>query len=319
MTHYLNQDQHRQVRMLMQDALRTKEWPTWLLIFAVYSCWLAALYWRERLGALPSTLILVLCCVWYMSLQHELLHGHPTRIARLNKLIGYAPLAAWYPYTLYRDSHLRHHDDENLTYPGLNPESHYITPEQWQRSGPALRTLYRLRKTFWGRLAIGPLIAIAAMLHEEAGKMARGDFRHAPMWACHGAWLALMLCVMQRWTGLPWWQYLACIAYPALAIAMIRSHFEHRAAAKREHRIVINEAGMFMRLLFLNNNYHLVHHDLPHLPWYLIRTVYRGNRDAYLRRCGGFLLRGYGDVIRRYGFRPVDEPPHPLAPRGSVQ
>lgn len=48
---------------------------------------------------------------------------------------------------------------------------------------------------------------------------------------------------------------------------MIRSYFEHRAADDCKHRIVINEAGSVMRLLFLNNNYHLVHHDLPHLPW----------------------------------------------------
>ncbi|HEX8883419.1 MAG TPA: fatty acid desaturase [Noviherbaspirillum sp.] len=319
MTHYLDQAQHQHVRELVRDALRWKEWRTWLLILAVYGAWLMALYCREQLGTVISTVILIFCCVWYTSLQHELLHGHPTRIPWLNKLIGYAPLAVWYPYTLYRDSHLRHHQDDDLTYPGLDPESHYITPDQWQGSGPVLRMLYRLRKTFWGRMAIGPLMAIGSMLQEEACKMARGDFRYAPMWACHGAWLAVMLYAVQRWSAIPWWQYLGCIAYPALAIAMIRSHFEHRASAKPEHRIVINEAGAFMRLLFLNNNYHLVHHDLPHLPWYLIGVVYRDNRDAYLCRCNGFLLQGYGDVVRRYGFKPVDEPPHPLVPRGSMR
>lgn len=319
MTHYLDQAQQRQVHTLLCGALRRKEWPTWLLILAIYGGWFMALYCREQLGMLPSTLILIFCCVWYMSLQHELLHGHPTRLTWLNKLIGYAPLAVWYPYTLYRDSHLRHHQDDNLTYPGLDPESHYITAEQWQRARPALRQLYWMRKTFCGRLAIGPLMAISAMLHDEASKMARGDFRYVPMWICHVFWLGLMLWAMQRWAGIPWWHYLACIAYPALAIAMIRSYYEHRATAQREHRIVINEAGFFMRLLFLNNNYHLVHHDLPQLPWYLIRTVYRSNRDTYLLRCGGFWLRGYGDVARRYGFTPVDEPPHPLAPRGAAQ
>jgi fatty acid desaturase len=319
MTHYLEPAQREHVHRLTCNALRWKEWPTWLLIVAVYGGWLTALAYREQIGLLPSTLILVLCCVWYMSLQHELLHGHPTRLAWVNKLIGYAPLAVWYPYTLYRDSHLRHHEDEHLTYPGLDPESHYVTPAQWQHSGPVMRTCYRLRKTFWGRLVIGPPMAILSMMYEQAANFARGDFRYAPMWACHGASLMVLLYSIQRWAGMPWWYYLGCIAYPALTIAMIRSHFEHRAMPKCEHRIVINEAGLFMRLLFLNNNYHLVHHDLPHLPWYLIGKVYRDYRIDYQRRCGGFVLQGYGDVIRRYGFKPIDAPPHPLLMHGSMQ
>lgn len=46
---------------------------------------------------------------------HELVHGHPTRDRRLNRLLGYAPLAVWFPYTLYMESHLRHHNDDHLT------------------------------------------------------------------------------------------------------------------------------------------------------------------------------------------------------------
>jgi fatty acid desaturase len=68
-----------------------------------------------------------------------------------------------------------------------------------------------------------------------------------------------------------------------------------------------------MRLLFLNNNYHLVHHDLPHLPWFLIARVYWDDRSAYLSRCNGFLVHGYLDLMREYGFTPIDEPQHPLA------
>lgn len=93
-----------------------------------------------------------------------------------------------------------------------------------------------------------------------------------------------------------------------LFLAMVRSYYEHRAADDCKHRIVINEAAWPMRLLFLNNNYHLVHHDLPDLPWYLQPVVYRANREDYLRRCGGFLVAGYGELIRRFGLTPVDAP-----------
>ena len=49
-------------------------------------------------------------------------------------------------------------------------------------------------------------------------------------------------------------------------------------------RSIINEAGWPWRLLFLNLNYHLVHHDLPGLPWYGLRDVYLAEREAYQRR-----------------------------------
>ncbi|VFT07858.1 fatty acid desaturase [Pseudomonas aeruginosa] len=54
----------------------------------------------------------------HMSLQHELIHGHPARWPAFNALPGYLSLAAWYPCPLYRDGHLRHHLDDRLTYPG---------------------------------------------------------------------------------------------------------------------------------------------------------------------------------------------------------
>ena len=33
----------------------------------------------------------------------------------LNRLLGYPALAIWYPYTLYREAHLAHHRDDDLT------------------------------------------------------------------------------------------------------------------------------------------------------------------------------------------------------------
>jgi fatty acid desaturase len=312
MAHYLNDHQRTRISQYLSNAAHG-EWQTWLVTAVVYGSWLMALRYHEALTLLPTTIILILCCVWYMSLQHEFLHGHPTRHAWFNKVLGYAPLAVWFPYTLYRDTHMRHHQDENLTYPGLDPESNYIDPEVWQHTGSALRALYRVRKTFWGRLTIGPLVAIGATLRSSTQKSLRGDLRELPMWLAHGTLLVAMLYGVQHWTGIPWWYYLLCVAYPALSLAMVRSYFEHRAAEDCKHRIAINEAGRVMRLLFLNNNYHLVHHDLPHLPWFLIARVYWDDRSAYLRRCNGFLVHGYLDLMREYGFTPIDEPQHPLA------
>ncbi len=61
-------------------------------------------------------------------LQHELLHGHPTRNAAFNRFLGLLPLAVWYPFDEYKRSHLAHHEEAHLTYPGIDPESNYLAP-----------------------------------------------------------------------------------------------------------------------------------------------------------------------------------------------
>jgi fatty acid desaturase len=83
--------------------------------FTIYAGWFATLAFWQTLGLLPATLLLIGFTAWYMSLQHELIHGHPTRFAWLNQLFGTLPLAVWYPYGLYRDSHLAHHRHDSLT------------------------------------------------------------------------------------------------------------------------------------------------------------------------------------------------------------
>jgi fatty acid desaturase len=174
------------------------------------------------------------------------------------------------------------------------------------------------RKRFWGRFVFGPAMAIASVLHEAVAQVRGGNYKYVPMWSLHIAMLTAMLTAIHRWTGVPAWYYLMLVAYPSLSLAMVRSYYEHRAADDCKHRIVINEAAWPMRLLYLNNNYHLVHHDLPGLPWYLLARVYWADRDAYLARCGGFRIAGYTELVRRFGLTPVDAPVHPTAQDRTV-
>jgi len=115
------------------------EWRGWLLIPTVYGTWMFAAFAWSALGAVAGTALLTLATCWFMSLQHELIHGHPSRSQRVNRLFGLAPLAVWYPYELYQTSHLAHHRDELLTEPGIDPESNYIAEADYLRlraSGP---------------------------------------------------------------------------------------------------------------------------------------------------------------------------------------
>lgn len=307
----MDEAQRRQIAGERQRPLWRGEWPTWLLIGAIHGGWCATLYHWQALGTPAATVLMIWWCAWYMSLQHELIHGHPTRWPAVNRLFGILPLAVWYPYQLYRESHLRHHVDSHLTMPALDTESSYVSSAAWAGMNRPLRALLWFNRTFWGRMLVGPAIAIGGVWVEAIREPLRGDWRHVPMWLRHLAMLGAMLWWFDAAFGVsPLW-YLLAIAYPAQSLAMIRSYYEHRPAEDHKQRIVLNEAGAVFRLLFLNNNYHLVHHDFPSLPWYLLPRVYRARRDEYIVRSGGFHVRGYGQLMREFGFKPVDAPVHP--------
>jgi len=313
MPHYLDQNLREEIEALRRTFAGRSEWPTWLLLIGVYAAWFGVLLASAWLGLWLSTLLLIPIVVLWMSVQHELLHGHPTRFTSLNKLLGYAPFAVWYPYTLYRDSHLVHHRDEDLTLPGRDPESRYVSAQQWQGSSVFERSLHWLNKTVLGRFAVGAPLALLALAREEFQRLRQGNRQAWLMWLTHGALTVLMLTFIARYSVVPVWHYLFLISVPALSVGTIRSYYEHRPHPDPEKRTVLNEAAWPWRWLFLNLNLHLVHHDVPGLPWFYLPQVYRARREQWQARSGGFLVRGYGELLRQHGLRPVDSPRHPFS------
>lgn len=309
-TAYLDPQQRDWIKQQQLRWLWRSEFPTWGLIVTIYGGWFGTFVFAESLGTGLTTVLLIWFTAWYMSLQHELIHGHPTRYARVNQLLGLLPLAVWYPYGLYRDSHLAHHRNELLTYPQDDPETYYFSHQSWQRFGPVRRRLIRLRNTFPGRLLLGPLIDIAATLRQLLSDFCRFRLSAILMWLVHG----LLLLVVFRWItehGMSVGWYLLAVSYPALALTKVRSFYEHRADDNPAARSVINEAGAGWRLLFLNLNYHSVHHDLPGIPWYALRTIYLLNRQGYQQRNQGFVVKGYRHWLRHFLTAPVDVELHP--------
>jgi len=143
------------------------EVPTLLLVLAAYGAWLAITfaYGRWPLAILaPVTAVLI---TLHSSLQHEIVHGHPTRWTGINRLLGMVPLSLWMPFERYRRSHRLHHIDQRITDPLDDPESFYWTPQDWARLKPITRVLVQIQQTLAGRVIIGSFWSIGRFLHGE--------------------------------------------------------------------------------------------------------------------------------------------------------
>lgn len=295
------------------------EWPTILLALALYGGWLAITWFHASLPAWVSYPLTAILLCGHSSMQHEILHGHPTRWRSVNRLLGMIPLSLWIPYERYRQTHLQHHIDERLTDPYDDPESHYWTPQDWARLAPPLRALVWAQTTLAGRVIIGPFWAISRFWLDEAQRVIANAPGARMIWLEHLLWCIPVVAWVTLVCGIPLWAYALGMVIPGTGILLIRSFAEHRACEGVRERTAIVENSWLLGPLFLFNNLHSLHHEQPMIPWYRYPAWYRENRDRLIAENGGHLYNSYIDVARRYLFTPHRAPPHPLgrAPRGA--
>ena len=287
------------------------EWSTWAVLVAVYGGWLA-LTWHA--AALPWWVVLVAggwLTAWHGSLQHEAIHGYPTRSPRLNAALVWLPIGLWMPYAIYRETHVEHHESAHLTDPAADPESFYVSVEGWARMGRLRRALHVVNQTLAGRLSIGPAVIAGRFWLAEALRLLRGDFAHARTWAGHVAGVALVFAWTAGVCEMSIAAYVALFAWPGLSLTLLRSFAEHEPASEEDRRTVIVESGFFGSLLYLNNNLHAVHHAFPGLPWHAIPAARRAHRARFDGPEGPRMHRGYAAIARRWLLRPRDCPIHP--------
>ena len=296
-----------------RPALATTDWPTLGLALAVYGAiglvtWFhAAIAWWVMV---PMGAILI--CI-HGSLQHEAVHGFPFKARWANSLLLGIPLTLWMPYGVYRTTHLVHHRDEDLTLPGVDPESYYIDPKRWSKLPRWHRELLTLSNTLLGRLLFGPWIATAATFAQGARDLRAGDPVAIRDWTFYAIGVGAIWIWVVEICGMSPLAYVFCFAYPGASLTLLRSFAEHRAADEPGARTAIVEAGWFFGLLYLFNSYHVVHHNEPGLPWYRRPVRFRERRDAYLASNGDYLFDSYASIIRRYLLKRKEPVVHPIA------
>ncbi|MGO1117969.1 fatty acid desaturase [Rhodovibrionaceae bacterium A322] len=306
----------QQTQTALPPCPKKVEWPTVMLALAIYSAF-GLLTWFH--ADLPFWLLLLLgayVVAWQTGLQHEVAHGHPTPWPLVNRLIVLPNLWLWLPFESYRSSHLQHHRDEDLTLPGVDPESYYVSAQKWDSLSKIEKQFYWLRNTCLGRFTLGTAQMILTCWLHIARKIVKGTADWQVL-GLHLVSVALVYGWVVEVCGMSFGSYLLLMVLPGSALALVRSFLEHQADPAVGQRTVIIEAGPVFSLLFLNNNLHIVHHDKPGMPWYQLASEYKQHKAHYLQLNGGYRFSGYLEVFCRYFFWPKENPVHP-GPHGRA-
>ena len=92
------------------------EWKTLGVIVAVYGLTVLTVVRYDVLTPWLAIPMLAVLGAWHLSMQHELLHGHPFRNQFINDAIGIIHVTLLIPYLAFKKDHHEHHKSD-LTNP----------------------------------------------------------------------------------------------------------------------------------------------------------------------------------------------------------
>ena len=280
------------------------------MLAGCYAAWCAAVAILPSLSLPASVAVAALAVALFSSLQHEAIHGHPTRRVWLDSALVFPALSLVVPYARFRDTHLAHHRDADLTDPYDDPESNYLDPVRWAGLPHATRMVLLANNTLLGRIVLGPLVGQVGFVLNEIRAHRQGHPGVVRGWLLHLPAASLVLAAVVV-APMPLWAYLLAV-YLGLGLIKIRTFLEHRAHKAVRARTAIVEDGGPLAWLFLNNNLHAVHHAHPGVPWFRLPELYRSRRSRFLAMNDAYLYRGYGEVFRAHLLSRKDPVPHPL-------
>jgi fatty acid desaturase len=304
--------ERRQAVVARAQRIGGIEWVTLGLFAGFYAAWLVVILGHQSLPWPAELAVLALLGGFYMSLQHEALHGHPTRRRGINTTLAFAPLSLWLPYLGYRSTHMLHHHTD-LTDPQFDPESFYLRPDDWASAGVIKRSYILFTRTMIGRLTVGSVHSIGRYLWSELRNL-RSSRAAARRWAAHVAATVVLSWWLFAVVDMPVWEYLLGFVVMGQSFTLLRSFVEHCAVAEGTRSAVV-KAGPVMSLMYLNNNLHHTHHAEPSTPWYSLPELHKQMESDEIAAGGAGLYRlGYFEVARRNLLRPFCQPDHPLSP-----
>lgn len=296
--------------MSKDTSQRRIEWLTVALVAAFFTAWLMVVLGHRAIPWPVQLVVLAYLGGLWMSIGHELLHGHPTPWNWVNTTVGFVPLSLWLPFGRYKTTHVQHHRSD-LTDPFDDPETTYFAPAAWQQAGRWKRRYFLALRTTPVRFTIGVPRAIMRFWWRDA--KAWNNPRILGQWAAHILGVVALCWWLFGVVGVSPWVYLFGFVFGGTACSLLRSFVEHCAVAGGTRSAVV-KAGPVMSLLYLNINLHHTHHALPDVAWYAIPSAHRSMGSDEIAAQGAGLYPSYFHVLRQYFATPFCQPDHPLSP-----
>jgi fatty acid desaturase len=283
------------------------EWRTLAVVIAVYGLTVLTVLRYDVLTPWLAVPMLAVLGAWHLSMQHEVLHGHPFKNQFINDAIGGIPVTLWIPYLAFKKDHYEHHLSD-LTNPALDNESYYVSQEQWDKAGRIRRAAWTANRTILFRMFVWTIVSTITYVLSVLKRAVRNEKSDRLAVALHVVGVAFVVYLVSL-SSMPLWQFALGTVYGGRILNAIRPFPEHKYQSGVETRTAMIMAGRFMSLLMLNNNLHVAHHDEPGVPWYRYdKLMQRVNAVQRARDAGVLYEGGYAEVFRRFSFTPVDSP-----------
>jgi fatty acid desaturase len=283
------------------------EWRTLAVVIAVYGLTVLTVLRYDVLTPWLAVPMLAVLGAWHLSMQHEVLHGHPFKNQFINDAIGGIPVTLWIPYLAFKKDHHEHHLSD-LTNPALDNESYYVSQEQWDKAGRIRRAAWTANRTILFRMFVWTIVSTITYVLSVLKRAVRDEKGDRLAVALHVVGLVFVVYLVSL-SSMPLWQFALGTLYGGRILNAIRPFPEHKYQSGVETRTAMIMAGRFMSLLMLNNNLHVAHHDEPGVPWYRYdKLMQRVNAVERARAAGVLYEGGYAEVFRRFSFTPVDSP-----------
>jgi fatty acid desaturase len=283
------------------------EWRTLAVVIAVYGLTVLTVLRYDVLTPWLAVPMLAVLGAWHLSMQHEVLHGHPFKSQFINDAIGGIPVTLWIPYLAFKKDHHEHHLSD-LTNPALDNESYYVSQEQWDKAGRIRRAAWTANRTILFRMFVWTIVSTITYVLSVLKRAVRNEKSDRLAVALHVVGVAFVVYLVSL-SSMPLWQFALGTTYGGRILNAIRPFPEHKYQSGVETRTAMIMAGRFMSLLMLNNNLHVAHHDEPGVPWYRYdKLMERVNAVERARAAGVLYEGGYAEVFRKFSFTPVDSP-----------
>lgn len=269
------------VQQLKEEMQTQPAQGTLWLAAVIFVCWtlIGLSYVYSLIPGWPALILNTLFAYTSFTVLHEAAHGNiraGKRLKRLERLLGWASgTILTVPFPVFRHLHLTHHAHTN------HPQK---DPDYWVASGKPLWTALKCASivpAYYYHFAQGYFHKSPA---QKKSYLVRGIMGFSGIYLLSGivwyhlGWQILIVC---------WWgPALLATALLALAFNWL-PHHPHTSQERYLHTRILNFPILTGPLL--GQNYHLIHHLYPGLPFYIYPRVFR-LLQADLKSRGSLIL-----------------------------